>query len=209
MRSGEPLRKSAFRALVAVVAATITRPGTVRRARRGSVRRSSAAAVPAVDPTKPRRIRRALIEPLARSEAGRWWLINVSPRLDGAIFRLSGGRFTSIPTQLLVLTHTGARSGQKRENLLTYFTDGEDLVVMASNYGRERHPAWYYNVKANPEVGVRAAGRRGRFRAQVTDGQDRERLWGLATQLSRVYADYEERAAMRTIQVVRLKPVAG
>jgi deazaflavin-dependent oxidoreductase (nitroreductase family) len=191
------------------VAATITRPGTVRRARGASARASSAAAIPAVDPTKPRRIRRALIEPLARSEAGRWWLINVSPRLDGAIFRLSGGRFTSIPTQLLVLTHTGARSGQKRENLLTYFTDGEDLVVMASNYGRERHPAWYYNVKANPDVDVRAAGRRGRFRALVTDGEDRERLWALAKQLSRVYADYEERAAMRTIQVVRLKPVAG
>jgi len=168
-----------------------------------------AVRIPPVDPTKPRRIRSALVEPFARSEAGRWWLINVAPKLDRAIFRLSGGRFTSIPARILFLTHMGARSGEKRENPLTYFTDGEDLIVMASNYGRERHPAWYYNVKANPEVEVRAAGRRGRFRAQVTSGEDRERLWRLAKQLTSVYADYEKRAAERQIQVVRLTPVEG
>lgn len=164
--------------------------------------------IPAVDPTKPRRIRRALIEPLARSEAGRWWLMTVAPKLDPLIFRLTGGRLTSVPAQILFITHTGARSGQKRQNPLTYFTDGDDLIVMASNFGRERHPAWYYNVKANPEVEVRVAGRRGRYRAHVTSGEDRERLWGLAKQLTRVYADYEDRAPMRTIQVIRLKPIA-
>jgi deazaflavin-dependent oxidoreductase (nitroreductase family) len=79
---------------------------------------------------------------------------------------------------------------------------------MASNYGRERHPSWYYNVKANPEVEVVAAGRRGRYRAQVTTGEDRGRLWELAKTLSEVYADYEDRAASRTIQVVRLSPIA-
>lgn len=163
--------------------------------------------VPAVDPTKPRRMRKALIEPLARSETGRWWLINVSPRLDKLVFRLSGGRFTTIPAHILTLIHTGARTGRRRENLLTYFTDGEDLIVMASNYGRERHPSWYYNVKANPEVEVRAAGRRCRYRARITTGEDRERLWRLAKTLTKTYADYEDRAAGRTIQVVRLTPV--
>ena len=163
-------------------------------------------SVPAVDPTKPRRLRKALIEPLARSEAGRWWLINVSPRLDRLVFRVSGGRFTTIPAHILTLTHTGARSGQRRENLLTYFTDGEDLIVMASNYGRQRHPGWFYNVKANPEVEVRAAGRRGGYRARITTGEDRERLWDLAKTLTKTYADYEERAAGRAIQVIRLSP---
>lgn len=164
--------------------------------------------VPSVDPTKPRRVRKLLIEPLARSEAGRWWLINVSPRLDRVVFRLTGGRFTTIPARLLTIAHTGARTGKKRKNLLTYFTDGEDLVVMASNYGRERHPNWYYNVKASPEVEVVAAGRRGRYRAQIATGEDRDRLWGLAKALSEVYADYEGRAAGRTIQVIRLSPIA-
>jgi deazaflavin-dependent oxidoreductase (nitroreductase family) len=163
--------------------------------------------VPQADPTKPRPVSRALVEPLARSRAGRWWLINVSPKLDGAIFRLSGGRFTSIPAPILTLVHTGARSGARRENLLTYFTDGDDMVVMASNYGRERHPAWYYNVRATPEVEVRVAGQVGRCRARVTEGEDRERLWGLAKELTKAYADYEERAAGREIQVVRLTPI--
>jgi len=78
---------------------------------------------------------------------------------------------------------------------------------MASNYGRERHPNWLYNVKANPEVEVVAAGRSGRYKAQITTGEDRERLWGLAKALTKTYADYEERAAHRTIQVVRLSPL--
>jgi len=163
--------------------------------------------VPPIDPTKPRHIRKALIEPLARSEAGRWWLINVSPKVDPIIFRLSRGRFTSIPVPLLTLTHIGAQSGLKRKNLLTYFTDREDLIVMASNYGRERHPGWYYNVKAYPNVEVQAAGSVGRYRAHVTTGEDRERLWSLAKQLTKAYADYEDRAAGREIQVVRLTPL--
>ncbi len=168
----------------------------------------SPGPVPTVDPTKPRRVRRALLEPIARSPAGRWWLINVSPRLDKAVFRLSGGRFTTLPAPMLTIAHTGARSGQRRENLLTYFTDGEDLVVMASNYGRERHPAWYHNVKANPEVEVVVAGRRGRYRAEITSGEDRDRLWELAKSLTRAYADYEDRTD-REIQVVRLTPLGA
>jgi deazaflavin-dependent oxidoreductase (nitroreductase family) len=162
--------------------------------------------IPPVDPTKPRRIRRFLVEPIAMSNPGRWWLINVSPALDRAMFRLTGGRFTTLPTHVLFLTHTGARSGIARETPLVYFTDGEDVIVMASNYGRERHPAWYYNVKANPEVELRAGGRRGRYVAEITGGEDRDRLWGLAKQLTRTYANYEDRAAGRTIQVIRLRP---
>lgn len=169
----------------------------------------AAVTVPEVDPTKPRRIRKRFLEPIARSDAGRWWLINVAPKLDRAIFRFSGGRFTSLPAHILFLTHTGARSGARRETPLVYFTDGGDLVVMASNYGRERHPAWFHNVRANPEVEVRAAGRRGAYRAQITAGEDRERLWELAKQLTGAYADYEQRAAGREIQVIRLRPLDG
>lgn len=194
---------------VAVAASLVTGPGMVRRRARATPRGQGAMRVPRVDPTEPRRLAKTLIEPLARTEAGRWWLINVSPKLDGAIFRLSGGRFTSIPAPILTLVHTGARTGKQRENLLTYFTDGDDLVVMASNYGRESHPGWYYNIKVNPDVEVRAAGQVGRCRAQVTTGDDRERLWAFAKRLTRTYGDYEQRALGRTIQVVRLRPVSG
>lgn len=163
------------------------------------------SSIPPVDPTKPRLVRKKLIDPVVTTGFGRWWLINVAPRLDPVFFKLSGGRFTSLPAPILFLTHTGARSGQKRETPLVYFTDGDDLVVMASNYGREKHPAWFHNVRANPEVEVRAAGRRQRRRARITDGEDRQRLYELAKQITRAYGDYEQRAP-REIQVIRLAP---
>lgn len=165
----------------------------------------SGSTIPPVDPTRPRRLRKTLIDPVVTTRFGRWWLINVAPKLDPVFFRLSGGRFTSLPAPILFLTHTGARSGQKRETPLVYFTDGDDLVVMASNYGREKHPAWYYNVTANPEVEVRAAGRRETRCARIASGADRERLYGLAKQITRAYGDYEQRAP-REIQVLRLSP---
>jgi deazaflavin-dependent oxidoreductase (nitroreductase family) len=148
-----------------------------------------------------------LVEPVARTEAGRWWLINVAPKLDPIFYRVSGGRFTSVPMPVLFLTHTGRRSGRKTKTALAYFTDGEDAIVVASNYGRTRHPAWYYNVVANREVEVSVAGRVCRYRARVTSGADRERLWSLVVQFTAAYGDYVERAEGRTIPVVRLSPL--
>jgi deazaflavin-dependent oxidoreductase (nitroreductase family) len=168
----------------------------------------SGSSIPPVDPTKPRPIRKALIDPVVTTGFGRWWLINVAPRLDPVFFKLSGGRFTSLPAPILFLTHTGARSGQKRETPLVYFSDGDDLVIMASNYGREKHPAWFHNVTANPEVEVRAGGRRERRRARIAAGEDRDRLYELAKSITRAYANYEQRAA-REIQVIRLTPSGG
>jgi deazaflavin-dependent oxidoreductase (nitroreductase family) len=163
--------------------------------------------VPPVDPTKRRPIRKALVEPIARSRAGRWWLIHASPKLDPFLYRISGGRITSLPMPVLFLTHTGARSGRRSRTPLVYFTDGDDAIVIASNYGRAKNPAWYYNVKANPEVKVSVAGRECRYRAGVISGAERERLWPLAIQFTELYADYVQRAEGRTIQLVRLSPL--
>lgn len=165
--------------------------------------------VPPVDPARPLRLR-PLIEPVALSGVGRWYVINVAPRIDATLGRRSGGRIMSIPgVPLLLLTHRGAKSGRTYVTPLLYFTDGEDAVVIASNYGRERHPAWLANVKANPEVHLQARGRGGRYRARVVaDGPERDRLFGLAKRLTRAYADYERRTAdERTIQVVVLSPL--
>lgn len=163
--------------------------------------------VPPVDPTRPHPFRKVLIEPIARTEAGRWWLINIAPKLDPLVYRLSGGHFTSVPLPMLFLTHTGARSGRKSTTPLVYFTDGEDAIVVASNYGRKKHPAWYHNVKANPEVELTVAGRTCRYRAEVTSDEDRERLWKIVVQITKAYDDYVERADGRTIQVIRLSPL--
>jgi len=167
--------------------------------------------VPYVDPDKSRRLRKALLEPLALSSAGRWFVINVAPRIDGSIGRMSGGRLKSVPgVPLLLLTHTGAKSGRTYTTPLLYFNDGpNDVVLIASNYGRARHPAWLANVRANPEVVLQARGRSGRYRARVlSEGAERERLFAAATRVTRAYADYERRTAEeRTINVVVCSPL--
>jgi deazaflavin-dependent oxidoreductase (nitroreductase family) len=168
--------------------------------------------VPPVDPTKPRRLRKALMEPIALTRAGRWFTISVAPRIDGTIGRISGGRLTSLPgIPMLLLTHRGAKSGRTYVTPLLYFTDGpeQNAIVIASNYGRERHPAWLANVRENPEVRLQARGRGGRYRARVVaEGPERDRLFGLAKRLTRAYADYERRTAdERTINVVVLSPL--
>ena len=168
--------------------------------------------LPPVDPTAPRRLRKALLEPLALSSAGRWFVINVAPRIDRSLGARSGGRLRSVPgVPMLLMTHTGAKSGRSYLTPLVYFSDGPDgdVVVIASNYGRARHPAWLANVRANPDVTLQASGRSGRYRARVVeDPAERERLFGLAKRLTRAYADYERRTAQeRTIQVVALSPL--
>lgn len=164
--------------------------------------------VPPVDPTAPRRLRKALVEPVALTGFGRWYLINVAPQIDKTIGRMSGGRVMSVPLiPLLLLTHRGAKSGRTYTTPLVYFTAGDDAVMIASNYGRERHPAWLANVKANPEVELLARGRGGRYRARVAEGAERDRLFGLAKQLTRAYANYEQQAVGRTIQIVVCSPL--
>jgi deazaflavin-dependent oxidoreductase (nitroreductase family) len=165
--------------------------------------------IPPVDPLKPRRLRKAIMEPFALTSAGRWFTIRVAPKIDGTLGRASGGRLTSLPgIPMLLLTHRGAKSGRTYVTPLLYFTDGEDAVVIASNYGRERHPAWLANVKANPDVQLQARGRGGRYRARVAEPAERDRLFELAKRLTRAYADYERRTAdERTIQIVVLSPL--
>jgi deazaflavin-dependent oxidoreductase (nitroreductase family) len=66
----------------------------------------------------------------------------------------------------VLLTHTGAKSGKRRTTPLTYFTDRGSVILIASRGGHRHHPAWYYNLVANPEVELWTKGGGGRYRAQ-------------------------------------------
>jgi deazaflavin-dependent oxidoreductase (nitroreductase family) len=146
-----------------------------------------------------------------RSPAGRWFGINVSARIDAPLLKLTGGRVSSFQMAPIVnLTVPGRRSGEPRNAALLYFTDGDEVILIASSFGRERHPAWSHNVMAHPEVTLTARGRTGRYVArEVTDPAERNRLYGLANTIYPGYADYEDRAgaAGRTIPVLALRPV--
>jgi deazaflavin-dependent oxidoreductase (nitroreductase family) len=151
------------------------------------------------------------LESFGRSAAGNWYLRRIAPRLDPPMLRLTGGRVSSVyPTPVMLLTTTGAKSGQPRTLPLLYITDGERLVLIASNYGKTSHPAWYRNLTANPTVEVLAGKRSGTYKAsEITDPGERELAWDLALDQYAGYGDYKERAGDRTIPLVRLEPITA
>jgi deazaflavin-dependent oxidoreductase (nitroreductase family) len=164
--------------------------------------------IPEVDPTAPATLAKRIITPPARTQAGRWALMNISRRIDPALVRLSRGRLSTLLfTPAVLLTTVGAKTGAERTATLIYFTDAGRVILMASNFGQSRHPAWYHNVKANPEVTLYAGGYEGRFRGEEATGAERERLWALAKCLTEGYADYEQTTDGRQIPVVAFSPV--
>lgn len=130
-------------------------------------------------------------------------------RIDPTLIRLTGGRCSCVwPFPALLLTHVGAKSGVARTSALVYFTDQGRVVLIASNFGSSRNPAWYYNVKANPVVELFGRGIRGQFVAEEVYGEERNRLLGRAKDAPGPYAKYEEVAGAkaRSIPVVTFIP---
>ena len=165
--------------------------------------------LPGVDPHAPAGLGKRLMTAVALSNPGTWYLKEISKRIDPFLVHATRGRLSSIlVTPVVLLTVKGARTGKERTVALLYFSDGDGVVLMASNYGGTRHPAWYHNIRANPEVTLSGGGWSGRFVAHETEGEERERLWANAKQLTRAYTRYEGMTDGRTIPVLRLVPVA-
>jgi deazaflavin-dependent oxidoreductase (nitroreductase family) len=140
----------------------------------------------------------------AFSRAGQWFLRNISPRVDPMLIRRTRGRLSSIGPwpRFVLLTHSGAKSGIQRTTPLLYFTEGDRVILIASNYGGSRHPSWYHNVKANPTVTLRAGDFEGRFVAEEVTGGERDRLWSTVKQLVPGYNTYESSAGARQIPLL-------
>jgi deazaflavin-dependent oxidoreductase (nitroreductase family) len=107
---------------------------------------------------------------------------------------------------VVTLTAVGARSGRLRTLPLVGIPDGEKVVLIASNFGRPHHPAWYHNLRANPEARLTGHGRAGTYIASEVTGPDRERYWNQAVDLYVGYAVYERRTGGREIPVMVLTP---
>ena len=163
----------------------------------------------AVVPVRKRQLNaldRAL-ERFAQTRAGGWMFVHVGHRIDPFLLRASRGRVSMAMGQpILLLEHVGARSGQPRATPLLYLADGENVVLVASKAGSPRHPAWYHNLCAHPEVRVFARGRSGSYRAHEAAGEERERLWEAVNDLYTGYDTYQERAGARRIPVMVLEP---
>lgn len=120
-------------------------------------------------------------------------------------YRANGGRVGGAMAgmDLLLLTTTGARSGKPRSILTLHHRDGDRYLVVASNFGKPRHPDWYHNLVSTPEVTVEVEGERFAADAVVLDGAERDRAFETVARRYPFYAGYQA-GVTRTIPVVAL-----
>jgi len=134
------------------------------------------------------------------------WL-KATGKLNVPIYRLSRGRiFGNIGTApVLLLTSTGRRSGQKRTAPVVFLTDHDRYIVIGSNAGNERTPAWSYNLQANADAEIELRGTRKLVRARVADGDERAELWRKVNEMYEGFDDYDAKTS-RDIAVFVLEP---
>ena len=148
------------------------------------------------------------IRRFAATRPGSWFFARVLHHLDRVVYRLSRQRTTlagvlsGLP--VVMLTTTGAKSGRPSTAPLLGFEDGDALIVIASNYGKARHPAWYHNLRAHPRARLAVRGAWRDVVGEEVESPERERLLQVASVVYPGYAVYVKRAAPRRISVFRL-----
>lgn len=140
----------------------------------------------------------------SNTRLGRFLSVHLVWRVDPFLMRMSRGRLgldLTIPTALLETR--GAKSGLVRRNVVIYFHDGDRVTIVASKLGLAKHPAWFHNLRAHPDVTLGGVPLRATV---VSDEAERRRLWALADQVFAPYAAYRREAAKvnRTIPIVQL-----
>jgi F420H(2)-dependent quinone reductase len=157
--------------------------------------------------------RERFAENFAKSKFGGWFAINIANRVDRGLMKVSGNRVNmfgviapTVPVGLL--TSTGAKSGKERKTPLLYVPHEGNVLLIASKAGAEKNPAWYHNLKANPEVGFTGRGESGTYVAREAKGRERAKLWEVVNDVYVGYETYQERAGDRKIPIMVLEPKA-
>ena len=136
-----------------------------------------------------------------------WPLLRRLMGLHTIAYKATGGligkRIPGVAAPMLLLDHVGAKSGTKRTVPLLYIPDGDAVAIIASKGGFPKHPAWFHNLKANPDTKVQIGREHRPVHARVAAGEERERIWDRAVELWPQYAEYQERTE-REIPVVVL-----
>ena len=159
-----------------------------------------------VDPSRPRGWFSRAYAAFSATRLGRFMSARVAWKLDPYLLRLTRGRLgTGLVLPTALLETRGAKSGALRRNAVIYFHDGDRVTIVASKAGAASHPAWFHNLRANPDVTFGGIP----MRATVVEDQaERERIWALADRVFAPYATYRRDAARagRTIPIVQLVP---
>jgi deazaflavin-dependent oxidoreductase (nitroreductase family) len=151
------------------------------------------------------------LEAFAKTKLGGFYFVRIGNKIDPPLLKLSKGRvsvkfFSTTP--VLLLKHTGAKSGLARETPLVYTPDGEQIILVASNAGSKKNPAWCANLRANSRVGVIAKNRCGDYTArEVVDAAEREKVWAQVNDTYNGYEVYQGRTGGRVIPLFVLDPV--
>lgn len=139
-------------------------------------------------------------------------LARVTVPLDRFVLARTKGRYTAmgpIGMPLLILTTTGRKTGQSREQPLTYVRDGARLVVVGTNFGQSHHPAWTSNLLADPHATVTVGGRAVPAVATQLHGDEQRRFLRAFAEIGENYTAYAERAGReREVRVFALEPAA-
>ena len=170
----------------------------------GTQRSMSGPAVPPGRSVAHRIVSRVALPPL-----GLRFVRDFGARVDPTLIRLTRGRVSCVwPFPAVVVTHVGAKSGRTRTSALVYFTDRGRVIIIATNFGGSRNPAWYHNIKANPLVTLYGCGIRGRFMAEEIYDAERDRLFQRVNSCPGPYAKYEQAAAVqsRYVSVIAFTP---
>ena len=166
------------------------------------------ARIRKVDPTAEAGPVKQLLMRISNTGFGRRVGIDLAAKVDPLLLRASGGRIaTTAFFPVVTLIARGRKSGQERQIPLVYFTRGDEVILIASSFGREKNPAWYYNATASPQVELLVKGDRLPHSVRETEGEEREQLLDLAEQLYAGYSNYRQRTAgIREIPVLALSP---
>jgi deazaflavin-dependent oxidoreductase (nitroreductase family) len=126
------------------------------------------------------------------------------------LYRATGGKLFGRmgKSPIMLLNTVGRKTGRKRTSPLLYVMDGEDFVIIASKGGAPAHPAWYLNLKANPDATVEVGDREVRVRPEEVDSEEKVRLWQKMIEMYPTYDDFQTKTK-REIPLLVLRPVKG
>ena len=136
------------------------------------------------------------------------WLLKGYTRINVWVYRASGGRLMNKlgKDPICLVTMTGAKSGQTRTIPLMYVPYDKGVLLVASQGGMPRHPVWYHNLMAHPDITVERDGTTRRLRARVASAEEKARLWPVCVEHYAPYEEYQQRTD-RDIPVFVCEPV--
>jgi proline iminopeptidase len=126
---------------------------------------------------------------------------------EGHMYTIKSPTAPEMSVPSLLLTTVGRKSGERFLFPLFYGRAGDGYFVVASKGGAPKHPVWYLNLLANPEVDIQVGTAKMRARARTASGSERAELWEQAVQFWPPYADYQRKATEREIPIVVLDPI--